>query len=68
MGITKVGTKRIIYHHDEVHFVTVHACKVTNVEDAEKQIFAQDFDEIEEIEAQSEAKIKEFIDVVSKEA
>jgi hypothetical protein len=49
-GITKVGTKRIIWHHDEVVFVTVHATDKKTVEEAEEQIFAKDFVEIENLQ------------------
>jgi len=58
MGITKVGTKRIIYHHDEVIFITVHATNETEVVKAEKQIFADDFEEIDEIKG-----IRKFIEI-----
>jgi hypothetical protein len=67
MGVTKRGTKRIIWSHNEVHWVTVHPLKKMSIEKAEKKIFAEDWEEIEEIEKQSDAKIKDFIDVVSKE-
>ena len=61
-GVTKMGTKRIIYTHEECVFVTVHSTKQTNVKDAEEEIVAKDFDEVEELEA------KNYIEVLSKEA
>jgi hypothetical protein len=61
-GITKPGTKRIIYHHDDVIFTTVHACDKHTVEEAEEQVIAKDFNEIED---KNEAiKIKNFIDII----
>lgn len=47
-GITKAGTKRIIYHHNEVIFTTVHATDAINVEDVESEIFATDFNDLED--------------------
>lgn len=63
-GITKPGTKRIIYHHDEVIFTTVHSTNKKTVEEVEEQVIAKDFDEIDNLEL---LDIKNFIDVVSKE-
>ena len=63
-GITKPGTKRIIYHHDEVIFTTVHATDKKTVEEVEEQVIAKNFDELVGIE---DVNIKKFIDVVSKE-
>ena len=57
MGITKVGTKRIIYHHDEVIFTTIHSSNKKTVEEVEEQVIAKDFDK----------ETKDFIDVVAKE-
>ena len=62
-GITKAGTKRIIWHHDEVIFTTVHSTKETDLEKIEDEIIAKDFNEIDEIEND---KIKTFIDVIAK--
>lgn len=64
MGITKVGTKRIIYHHDEVIFTTVHATEEKEVEKVEEQVIAKDFSEIDSLE---NVRIQDFIDTVSKE-
>jgi hypothetical protein len=63
-GITKVGTKRIIYHHDEVIFTTVHSTDKKTVEEVEEQVIAKDFDEINELES---PEIKNFIDIIAQE-
>jgi len=62
-GITKIGTKRIIYHHDEVIFITVHATKETTVEKAEEELFTDDFDDVTALEN----KAKQFIIDVKQE-
>ena len=64
-GVTKVGTKRIIWHHDEVIFTTVHSTTETNVAKVEDQVIAKDFEEIDRLE--DGVRIKGFIDVVSRE-
>ena len=63
-GITKVGTQRIIWHHDEVIFVTVHATPETTREAAEEKIFTEDFSEIDSLDT---PEIHNFIELVSKE-
>jgi len=62
-GVTVMGTKRIIYTHEECIFITVHATKQVSVEAAEEEIVAKDFGEVEELEAKKEAK--SFIDIVA---
>ena len=42
-GITKPGTKRIIYTHTDCVFVTVHATTETDVAKIEEQVIAKDF-------------------------
>jgi hypothetical protein len=42
-GITKPGTKRIIYTHSDCVFVTVHATNETDVAKIEEQVIAKDF-------------------------
>ena len=49
-GITPAGTKRIIYCHEDCVFVTVHATNETDIEKIEKEIAAEDFSEIDQIE------------------
>ncbi len=46
-GITKAGTKRIIWHHDEVLFCTVHRCDSINIDGAEEEITAKNFEEVD---------------------
>jgi hypothetical protein len=42
-GITKAGTKRIIYAHTDCIFVTVHATNETDVDKIEEEIISKDF-------------------------
>jgi len=42
-GITKAGTKRILYINEETVWVTVHVTKETNLKKIEQQIIAKDF-------------------------
>lgn len=42
-GITKPGTKRIIYTHSDCIFITVHATEETDVVKIEEQVIAKDF-------------------------
>jgi hypothetical protein len=44
-GITPAGTKRVIWTHTEIQFVTVHATNETDIEKIEEEIIAKDFDE-----------------------
>ncbi len=46
-GITPAGTKRIIYAHEDVVFVTVHVTKETDLNKIEEEIIAKDFSEID---------------------
>tara|TARA_R100000734_G_C3319164_1_gene114483 strand:- start:7870 stop:8436 length:567 start_codon:yes stop_codon:yes gene_type:complete len=46
-GVTKAGTKRIIYIHEDCIFITVHPTNAKNVEDAEKELIAKNFKDIE---------------------
>lgn len=47
-GITRAGTKRIIYHHDEVVFTTVHSTKETDINKIEVEVIAEDFGELDD--------------------
>lgn len=49
-GITKAGTKRIIYHHDEVVLTTVHSTNSLDLKEIENEVIAKDFNEIEALE------------------
>ena len=46
-GITKAGTKRIIYIHEHCIFITVHPTKTKNVKDAEEELIAKNYKELE---------------------
>lgn len=46
-GVTRKGTKRVIWHHDEVVFTTVHRTEHTTLSDIENQLIAKDFDDLE---------------------
>ena len=52
-GITKPGTKRIIYTHTDCVFITVHGTDKKTPEEAEEEVIAKNFDDpvisIEEI-------------------
>ena len=60
-GITKVGTKRIIYTHEDTVFITVHATKETDLKKIEEEVIAKDFEEIDYLESQK------YIDIVFNE-
>ena len=44
-GITKAGTKRIVYTHEDVIWTTVHATDKTDLLEIEEEIIAKTFDE-----------------------
>jgi len=44
-GITKAGTKRIVYVNSNIKWVTVHATDSTNLEKIEEEIIAKDFND-----------------------
>lgn len=46
-GITKAGTKRILYMHEATTWITVHVTKHKNMDMIEDEIIAKDFDEFE---------------------
>jgi hypothetical protein len=46
-GMTKAGTKRAVYIHEDVTWITVHATDKTDLEEIEKEIIAEDFSEFE---------------------
>tara|TARA_R100001594_G_scaffold123799_1_gene160379 strand:+ start:6639 stop:7217 length:579 start_codon:yes stop_codon:yes gene_type:complete len=47
-SITKAGTKRLIYAHTDCIFVTVHATDKTDIKEIEKDIIAENFEELKE--------------------
>jgi len=65
-GITKAGTKRIIWHHDEVVLTTVHRTEHTDLTKIEDDVIAKDFNDLQE--KIDSGKITEFMKLMSKEA
>ncbi len=66
--VTPAGTKRIVYHHNEVVLVTIHATKETDLQKIEDEIIAKDFKELNIVDIDKEkAKITDFIVKVTKE-
>ena len=50
-GITKAGTKRVVYMHTDTVMVTVHETEQTDIDKAELEIFAEDFSDSAIVEA-----------------
>ena len=46
-GITKPGTKRALYMHEETVWITVHKTKETDLDIIEDQLIAKNFKELE---------------------
>ena len=44
-GVTKPGTKRAIFTHEDCVFITVHATECTTPEDVEEEVIAKDFND-----------------------
>lgn len=49
-GITKAGTKRIVYFHEDTVWITVHLNpnNTTNLDELEREIIAKNYDELPE--------------------
>lgn len=45
-GITKAGTKRILYIHEDTHWITVHATDETDVEKMRDEFTVKSYDEL----------------------
>ena len=45
-GITKPGTKRVIYTHEECIFTTVHATENTTIKDAEDEVVCTKYEDL----------------------
>jgi len=45
-GVTKVGTKRVIYTHEECIFTTVHAISTTSIKEAEEEIACMRYEDL----------------------
>ena len=45
-GVTKPGTKRAIYTHEECIFITVHATDGTTVEEVEDEVICTKYEDL----------------------
>jgi len=45
-GVTKPGTKRAIYTHEECVFITVHATENTTIEDVEEEVVCTRYEDL----------------------
>ena len=45
-GVTKPGTKRAIYTHEECIFITVHATENTNIKDVEEEVVCTRYEDL----------------------
>lgn len=45
-GVTKPGTKRAIYTHEECVFITVHATNNTTIEDVEEEVVCTKYEDL----------------------
>ena len=45
-GVTKPGTKRAIYTHEECIFITVHATDNTTIEDVEEEVICTKYEDL----------------------
>ena len=45
-GVTKPGTKRAIYTHEECIFITVHATDSTSIEDIEEEVVCTSYEDL----------------------
>ena len=48
-GITKRGTKRVLYVHEECIFITVHCTDKLNLKEVEEECIAKSFSEVNKI-------------------
>ena len=60
-GVTKAGTRRIIMAHEDCRFVTVHRTDSLSVNDIEKEVVADSFEELK-LEPRETAHIEELIE------
>tara|TARA_R100001377_G_scaffold82113_1_gene62169 strand:+ start:104 stop:706 length:603 start_codon:yes stop_codon:yes gene_type:complete len=47
-GVTKVGTKRAIYTHEECVFITVHATENTSIKEIEEEVVCTKYEDLPE--------------------
>lgn len=62
-GITKPGTKRAIYAHEDCVFVTVHATSKLTPEEVEEEVIAKDFNDIDVCLSDSIGKLSNMIGI-----
>mgnify|MGYP001069404137 CR=1 FL=1 len=60
-GVTKAGTKRIIYTHEPCRFVTVHRTDSTSISEIEEEVVTDSFDELN-LQPRELSEIKRLID------
>jgi hypothetical protein len=59
-GLTKPGTIRVIYMHEDTVWLTVHATTKTDPDEIEREVTTTDFDELKE-----QFDIQSFVDEVT---
>jgi len=59
-GVTKIGTKRVIYTHEDTIWITVHKTDETDLAKIEDEVIAKSFDEIDEDNIEVTNFIKEI--------
>jgi len=47
-GMTKAGTKRVLYIHEDTHWITVHATKETDLKKIESELIAESYSDLPE--------------------
>ena len=57
--ITKPGTKRLLYIHEDTIWVTVHATDKKDLKEIQKEIISETFSEMDEFEKEKVLKIME---------
>ncbi len=62
-SITEVGTMRAVIVHKDCYFITVHPSEATNIVDAEEEIFAKTFEEVNVV-PKDFSSIEKFIEQV----
>jgi hypothetical protein len=45
-GMTKAGTKRVVFFHEDTTWITVHATKETDLKKIEDEVIAKTYDEL----------------------
>ena len=49
-GVTRAGTKRVLYIHEDCIWITVHITKETDLEKIEEEIIAKTYEEFDQME------------------